>query len=132
MRSIKNNLILILIICFLFGVINRAVSERLYHTLSEQDYKQWFYNLIYFELFIYSLSLTIYAFLLKLCTITKIGIITSTSLTFLDLLSVALDVNFKIVESYSIIITVTSFVFICVEFFHELNKVSIKKVPDCD
>ena len=119
MRSIKNNLILILIICFLFGVINRAVSERLYHTLSEQDYKQWFYNLIYFELFIYSLSLTRYAFLLKLCTITKIGIITSTSLTFLDLLSVALDVNFKIVESYSIIITVTSFVFICVEFFYK-------------
>lgn len=119
MKNVKSKVIVILFICFLFGLLNRVVSEVLYHSLSDENYRQWFYNLIYLELLVYSIALTIYAFLFKLCTITKIGIITSTFLTFLDLLSVSIDINFKIVDKYSIVIVVLSFIMICVEFLYK-------------
>lgn len=119
MKNVKSKVIVILLICFLFGLLNRVVSEVLYHSLSDENYRQWFYNLIYLELLVYSIALTIYAFLFKLCTITKIGIITSIFLTFLDLLSVSIDINFKIVDKYSIVIVVLSFIMICVEFLYK-------------
>lgn len=119
MKKIKNKITVILLTCFLLGLLNRVVSETLYYGLSDETYKQWFYNLIYFELLVYSIAMTIYAFLFRLCTITKIGILASTFLTFLDLLSVSMDVSFKVVDKYSIIIVVLSFIMISVEFLYK-------------
>ena len=40
MKNVKSKVIVILLICFLFGLLNRVVSEVLYHSLSNENHCQ--------------------------------------------------------------------------------------------
>lgn len=114
-KSIRQQLIYILILSFLFGLGNRLVSEVLYHSLSDVEYTKYFYVMMYSELLVYSVSLCVYAFLFRMCTISKVGVASTTFLTLLDLLSVSFGYSVDFVNKYSIYIILISSILILVE-----------------
>jgi len=111
-QTTKRKAKLILLVSFFIGLVDRIVSHILYVNLSKHDYLTFYYNMVNFEMLLFSFTLLLYAFLLNLCKLTKTAIIANTAFCLLDLIFTVFNFSNDLIDAYSIIITVISTVFI--------------------
>lgn len=106
---------LVLLISFFIGLIDRIISHILFIELSKEDYEQFYYNMVGFEMLLYSCMMLIYAFLFNLCKLTKTAIMANTAFCVLDLISTVFNTGDILNDVVSLIITIISSFFIIAE-----------------
>lgn len=122
-QTTKRKAKLILLVSFFIGLVDRIVSHILYVNLSKDDYLTFYYNMVNFEMLVFSFTLLLYAFLFNLCKFTKTAIIANTAFCLLDLIFTVFNFSNDLIDVYSIIITVISAVFIGAELlFTKITK----------
>lgn len=114
-QTTKRKAKLILLVSFFIGLVDRIISHILYVNLSKDDYLTFYYNMVNFEMLVFSFTLLLYAFLFNLCKLTKTAIIANTAFCLLDLIFTVFNFSNDLIDAYSIIITVISNVFIGAE-----------------
>lgn len=123
-QATKRKAKLILLVSFFIGLVDRILSHILYFYLSKHDYLTFYYNMVNFEMLLFSYTLLLYAFLLNLCKLTKTAIIANTAFCLLDLIFTVFNFSNDLIDAYSIIITVISTVFIGCELI--IAKITLK------
>lgn len=105
----------VLLISFFIGLIDRIISQLLFYQLTEEDYLQFYFNMVGFEMIIFSCMMLTYAFLFNLCKLTKFAIITNTAFCALDFITTLFNTGDTFNDVFSIIIMCISILIIIAE-----------------